>query len=107
MYPPWSRFAISAIFLALLAVAVMGCGPEAARTRNGGTGGSYRPAAPPTVVSEPRLVVQPTVNIPYAIPGPLPTLRPAVPAATPLGNPVATANPTPQQPGVGSPTPGR
>lgn len=88
---------------------LIACGPEDARSRNGGLGGSSRPDAPPTVVSAPSLVVQATMNIPYATPGALPTLRPAPPGtpATPQGNPVATANPTPQQPGAGSPTPTR
>ena len=102
--PSWLAFAV--IVVAICGLFLAACGPEAARARDGGQGGSSRPAAPPTVVSEPALVVQPTMNIPYATSGALPTLRPAAPGTpgTPPGNPVATANPTPSQPGTGSPT---
>jgi hypothetical protein len=102
--PSW--LALAFIVVAICGLFLIACGPEASRARNGGLGGSSRPTAPPTVVSEPSLVVHPTMNIPYATSGALPTLRPAAPATpgTPPGNPVATANPTPPQPGAGSPT---
>jgi hypothetical protein len=104
-----SRLAGAAVVLAIGGLFLVACSPEASRARNGGLGGSSRPSAPPTVVSDPALVVQPTTNIPYATPGALPTLRPAAPATpgTPQGNPVATTAPTPSQPGAGSPTPTR
>lgn len=87
----WSSSMV--VLCAFIALFLMACGPEGSRIRNGGQGGSSRPAAPPTVVSAPALVVQPTMNIPYATPGALPTLRPvptSVPAATPNPTPIAT-----------------
>ena len=105
----WRSWLIGTFALvACTALALGGCGPEASRAQNGGLGGSFRPTAPPTVIGEPALVVRPTMNTPYASPGALPTLRPAAPGTpgTPIGNPVATANPTPQAPTAGSPTPG-
>ena len=98
-YRSWSWFTGTIIFSALIVLFLIACGPEGSRTRDGGEGGSSRPAAPPTVVSEPSLVVKPTMNIPYATPGALPTLRPAPASASP-GNPVTTPNPTP----IASPT---
>lgn len=105
----WSWMAGAGLLVAVVALALMACGPEDSRARDGGQGGSSRGAAPPTRTGEPSLVVQPTMNIPYGTAGPLPTLRPVAPGTpgTPPGNPVATANPTPQQPGAGSPTPPR
>jgi hypothetical protein len=99
--PVWSWLAGTIALAVLVAGALIACGPEASRSRDGGLGGSSRGDAPPTRTSEPALVVQPTMNIPYATPGALPTLRLAATPGTPIGNPVATANPTPQ---VGSPT---
>jgi len=110
----WSRWGGLTIALGLLALGIAACGPEATRVRDGGTGGSFRPTAPPTVVSEPALVVQPTTNIPYAMPGALPTL-PALPTAqagqaTPSNQPAVPTNPAgpanPSTPGVTSGTPG-
>lgn len=102
------------VLLIFLALGVAACGPEATRTRDGGTGGSYRPAAPPTTVSEPALVVQPTTSIPYATAGPLPTLNPlptvTVGPATPANQPAVPTAPTgpanPATPGLsGTPRP--
>lgn len=107
--PVRSWHAGMAALAAIVVSSLVACGPEDARSRDGGLGGSWRGAAPPTTTSAPALVVQPTMNIPYGTPGPLPTLRPVAPGApgtpgTPPGNPVATANPTPQAPGGASPT---
>lgn len=106
--PVRSWLAGTVVLVAFLAWFLAACGPEAGRTRDGGLGGSSRGAAPPTRTSAPALVVPATMNIPYATPGSLPTLRPvaATPGTpgTPPGNPVATANPTPQAPGGASPT---
>lgn len=110
----WSTGVNLAIVLTVLALGIAACGPEGTRGRNGGLGGSSRPAAPPTVVSAPVLVVQPTTNIPYATPGALPTLPPlptaTVVQATPANQPAvptAPANPSnPSTPGVVSGTPG-
>ena len=107
--PVRSWLAGKVALVAILVGSLVACGPEDARTRDGGLGGSSRGAAPPTRTSEPGLVVQPTMNIPYGTPGPLPTLRPVAPGTpgtpgTPPGNPVATASMTPQAPGAASPT---
>ena len=95
--PDWARSwgAALLVTLALLALFVAACGPEATRGRDGGTGGSSRPEAPPTRTSAPELLVQPTANTPYAVEGTLPALRPA--AAPGPGSPAAT-------PGFGVPT---
>ena len=93
------------VILLLIALGAAACGPEATRQRNGGLGGSVRPDAPPTKISEPALVVQPTTNIPYATAGALPTL-PALPTAragpaTPANQPaVPTAPSGPTNPGT-------
>ncbi len=109
-----ARWVSVTIALGLLALGIAACGPEGTRVRDGGTGGSSRPPAPPTVVSEPALVVAPTTNIPYATPGPLPTLQ-ALPtaaagAATPSNQPAVPTGPAgpsnPSTPGVTSATPG-
>lgn len=94
--------------LLLVALAIVACGPEAVRERNGGQGASNAISPPPTVVSAPALVVQPTTNIPYATAGALPTLPPLPTAtlgpATPVNQPaVPTAPPGPANPA----TPGR
>ena len=102
----WLGLVGAVALVATVALALVACGPEGSRSRDGGTGGSSRGAVPPTTVGDPSLAVKATMNIPYATSGPLPTLRPAAPGTvgTPSGNPVATANPTPQQPGAASPT---
>ncbi|HEY8598450.1 MAG TPA: hypothetical protein VIL85_08465 [Thermomicrobiales bacterium] len=87
------------VILLLMALGIAACGPESTRQRNGGLGGSSRPSAPPTTISEPALVVQPTTNIPYATAGALPTL-PALPTAT-----TGPATP-PSQPSVPTPPTG-
>jgi len=110
----WSRWGSLALVLGLVVLGIVACGPEGTRVRDGGLGGSYRPTAPPTVISEPALVVPPTMNIPYATPGALPTLQPlptaAVGQATPSNQPAvptAPAGPSnPSTPGVTSGTPG-
>ncbi len=110
----WSRWGSLTIALGLIGLGIAACGPEATRVRDGGLGGSYRPTAPPTVISEPALVVAPTMNIPYATPGPLPTLPPlptaTVGAATPGNQPAVPTGPAgpsnPSTPGVTSGTPG-
>lgn len=89
----WTWLTSMVVLSALVVLSLAACGPEGSRTRNGGQGGSSRPDAPPTVVSAPALVVQATMNIPYATAGALPTLRP-VPASVSPGNPVTTPNPT-------------
>ena len=105
---PWQTGLLVTAGLLALALFVVACGPEASRARDGGTGGSSRPAPPPTRVSAPELVVQPTTNIPYATEGPPPTLPPA--AASPAGSPAASPGfgvPTNAVPGTfAAPTPG-
>ncbi len=95
--PNWARSwgATLLVTVALLTLFAAACGPEAGRGRDGGTGASSRPQAPPTRISAPELVVQPTAQTPYAVEGPLPTPRPAAPPGP--GSPAAT-------PGFGVPT---
>jgi hypothetical protein len=103
----WQTGLLVTAALLALALFAVACGPEASRTRDGGTGGSSRPAPAPTRVSAPELVVPPTANIPYATDGPMPTLPPA---AAPAGSPAASpgfAVPTNAVPGTFAvPTPG-
>lgn len=101
----WSRswFAPMVAVLALL-LSVAACGPEDARQRNGGLGGSSRPEAPPTRTSAPELIVQPTANQPYATEGPLATLpaQQSQPAASPTPGfavPTTPPNTIPVTPG--------
>lgn len=109
----WSKWGGLTIALGVIVLGIAACGPESTRMRDGGLGGSSRPTAPPSVVSEPALVVQPTTNIPYATPGALPTLQPlptaAVGAATPANQPAVPTGPAgpanPATPGVVSGTP--
>lgn len=90
------------VMAAVLALFVGACGPEDTRTRDGGTGGSSRPEAPPSVTSAPELMSRPTANIPYATEAPLPTLPP-LPTATTAG--AGPGGPTgPATPGFGVPT---
>jgi hypothetical protein len=95
--------------MAILALFVVACGPEDSRSRNGGTGASSRPEAPPTGTRAPDLIVRPTQDIPYATSGPLPTLPPPptpTRAGSPAGTPGATRTPaTGGSPGV-VPSPG-
>lgn len=109
-----TRWGSVTIALGLLALGIAAGGPEGTRVRDGGTGGSSRPPAPPTVISEPALVVAPTMDIPYATPGSLPTLQ-TLPTATvgptaPANQPAVPTGPAgpsnPSTPGVTSATPG-
>lgn len=86
----WSWRTGIAIAALLGALFVVACGPEAGRTRNGGLGGSSRPAAPPTQTTNPELAVPATMNIPYATSGPLPTLPAVAPATPGFGVPTTT-----------------
>ncbi|MDP9373423.1 MAG: hypothetical protein M3Q65_13420, partial [Chloroflexota bacterium] len=73
----WDMGASVAMVLVLLALSVMACGPEASRSRDGGTGGSSRPGAPtapPTGTGAPELRTVPTANTPYSVEGTLPAL---------------------------------
>ena len=92
----WAGTVVTGLLLALFAMA---CGPEDTRPRGGGTGGSSRPDAPPSVTSAPELITRPTSNIPYAQDAPLPTLPPLSPAAP---GPAGAGNPA--TPGFGVPT---
>lgn len=83
----------------LLALFAMACGPEDTRTRDGGTGGSSRPDAQPSVTSAPELITRPTANTPYAQDAPLPTLPPL-----PTAPPGTAGASNPATPGFGVPT---
>ena len=88
------------VTMAILAIALAACGPEDSRARNGGTGGSSRPEAPPTETRAPDLIVRPTQDIPYATRGPLPTLPPAA-TATRAGSPAAATPGSTRTPAAG------
>lgn len=112
----WSKQATMLIAIGITALLTIACGPEAGRPRDGGQGASSRPGSQPTKVTNPELVVPPTMNIPYATNGPLPTLRPAAAPAGGAGTPVGSPGfPVPTHatpgafpnltPGAATPTP--
>lgn len=86
----WSKQATMLVAIGVTALLTIACGPEAGRPRDGGQGASSRPGSQPTKVTNPELVVPPTMNVPYATDGPLPTLRPAAAPASGAGTPVGS-----------------